>query len=117
VPEDISDEERFFPEGRLLYHQHILRERNKTMVTKLKKLAMERNALKCCICGFDFYDKYGEIGKGFIECHHTVPVSSYKEQSKTKFSDLVLVCSNCHRMLHRKRPWLPLEELSALIKK
>ena len=34
---------------------------------------------------------------------------------KTKLVDLVLLCSNCHRMVHRKKPWLNLEELMELI--
>lgn len=59
---------------------------------------------------------YGEVGKDFIECHHTVPVSELTEGMKTKLSDMALVCSNCHRMLHRKRPWLRLSDLKALLR-
>jgi predicted HNH restriction endonuclease len=31
------------------------------------------------MCGFDFKDKYGELGEGFAECHHTIPVSELKD--------------------------------------
>jgi hypothetical protein len=34
---------------------------------------------------------------------------------RTKLADVVLVCSNCHRMLHRRRPWLGIEGLKALL--
>jgi 5-methylcytosine-specific restriction protein A len=29
--------------------------------------------------------------------------------------DLVVVCANCHRMLHRSREWLTVDALSRLI--
>jgi serine/threonine protein kinase len=57
--------------------------------------------LACEACGFDFAQVYGKLGEGFIECHHTKPVSKLRKGDKTKLSDLALVCANCHRMLHR----------------
>ena len=112
--QQIADDEEF-PEGKILYRQHIIRERNSTLVKKIKKIAEENNSLFCSICEFDFYKKYGDLGKGYIECHHVVPVSDYTKNRKTKIKDLILVCSNCHRMLHRKRPWLTQKELKLLI--
>ena len=75
------------------------------------------NGLKCNVCNFDFYETYGELGKGFIECHQTIPVSEYVNSRNTNAKDLVLVCSNCHRMLHRRRPWLTIDELASLLNK
>ncbi|GAE32694.1 hnh endonuclease [Halalkalibacter hemicellulosilyticusJCM 9152] len=63
---------------------------------------MNYGRLFCEICNFDFYKKYGELGGDFIEGHHTIPVSELEEGHKTNVKDIVLVCSNCHRMLHRK---------------
>ncbi|MBT3031446.1 MAG: HNH endonuclease [Candidatus Thiodiazotropha sp. (ex Lucina pensylvanica)] len=65
--------------------------------------------------GFDFSEKYGKLGEGFAECHHTKPPSTLKPGEKTKLSDLAVVCSNCHRMLHRAKPWLSIGELRAAI--
>ena len=48
------------------------------------------------------------------ECHHTVPVSEYGSGARTQLRDLALVCANCHRMLHRRRPWLTIDELLRL---
>nr|WP_309143178.1 HNH endonuclease [Bacillus atrophaeus] len=62
-----------------------------------------------------FFEQYGEIGGDFIEGHHTIPVSELEEGQKTKIDDIALVCSNCHKMLHRRRPWLTKEELKKLI--
>jgi hypothetical protein len=33
----------------------------------------------------------------------------------TRLSDLALLCSNCHRMVHRRRPWLRLGQLTSLL--
>jgi len=59
--------------------------------------------------------EYGDHGDGFIECHHTKPVSELQVGEKTKLSDLALVCSNCHRMIHRKRPWLSVDGIRTLL--
>ena len=40
-----------------------------------------------------------------------------KENHKTKVDDFIMLCSNCHSMIHRKRPWLNKEEISNLIAK
>jgi 5-methylcytosine-specific restriction enzyme A len=109
------DEEEEFPEGKILYRVHKSRERNGRLIKKKKQIAIQNDKLSCEICNFDFYKTYGEFGKGFIECHHTVPVSEYQNNTTTKLNDLILVCSNCHRMLHRRRPWLTKEKLSELI--
>lgn len=114
---NIEDDEKEFPEGKVLYRMHRQRERNQKVVAAFKQKAFESGKLYCQVCGFDFYKTYGELGKGFIECHHTIPVSSYDENQKTLMKDLVLVCSNCHRMLHRRRPWLSINELTRLIAK
>lgn len=57
-----------------------------------------------------------EVGKGFIEAHHTKLVSTLHENGEeTKIEELALVCSNCHRMLHRRRPWLEMDDLPKLL--
>lgn len=110
--EQIDDYE--FPEGRILQKMHLVRERNQKLVREKKKAAIgDYGRLICEICGFDFAEKYGAIGENFIECHHLVPLSRIKAGSKTRLSDLALVCSNCHRMLHRTRPWLSIDDLKS----
>lgn len=109
--EDVELEEEEFFEGRLLYRMHRIRERNKRLVEQVKNSALKNGDLKCSVCKFDFEKAYGDLGKGYIECHHTIPVSEYKGKTQVNPKDLALVCSNCHRMLHRRRPWLKPEEL------
>ncbi|MFD2168483.1 HNH endonuclease [Tumebacillus lipolyticus] len=99
-----NDEEIEFPEGKILFRMHKYRERSSKVVQQAKQEALENGRLHCEVCGFDFVKVYGELGEGYIECHHTLPISEYEEDQKTKVEDLSLVCSNCHRMLHRRRP-------------
>jgi 5-methylcytosine-specific restriction protein A len=116
LQDENDSDELSFPEGKILYRIHRTRERNVKLVRKAKELAMKTGLLSCQVCNFNFENEYGDIGKGFIECHHTVPVSEYQSKQETKLKDLSLVCSNCHKMLHRRRPWLSVHELSELIK-
>jgi len=105
----IKPEDRHsFPEGKKVERIHITRERNREVVEKAKFLFKKnRGKLFCEMCTFDFQDKYGEIGCDFIEAHHALPLShTEKDGRKTEVKDLMMLCSNCHRMVHRHRPWL-----------
>jgi len=111
-----EEEEGAFPEGRMVYRMHRSRERNRNLVKRVKERAKHREGkLSCVACGFNFADTYGPLGADYIECHHTQPLSEMGEDSATRLEDMALVCSNCHRMLHRKRPWLSLDELAATL--
>jgi 5-methylcytosine-specific restriction protein A len=104
------------PEGRILTLAHRVRERNSKLVAGKKAEAMASHGnLACVACRFDFMATYGDHGEGFIECHHTVPVSELKPGARTRLADLALVCSNCHRMIHHRAPWLSLLQLRALL--
>lgn len=106
-----------FPEGKEIEIKHRLRERNQALIKSAKEAFKQKNGnLYCQVCGFDFQAKYGDTGAGFIEGHHTLPISEIKGEVKTKVKDVALVCSNCHKMLHRRRPWLKMEELQKIIK-
>ena len=113
---DVEEEEEEASEGRLLTRTHRVRERDPSIVRKKKQRVLEEHGRIACIaCGFDFEQAYGSRGNGYIECHHTKPLSELAPSAKTKISDLELLCSNCHRIVHRGKPWLSIEELKALI--
>jgi 5-methylcytosine-specific restriction protein A len=58
-------------EGRLLTRMHRFRERNRELVKRKRDAVLRENGrLACEACGFDFNDRYGEHGRGFIEVHH-----------------------------------------------
>ncbi|GGH64771.1 HNH endonuclease [Phaeocystidibacter marisrubri] len=117
--EDDEDEESFkVKEGKVIYklHKHI--ERNPKINKKKKESYLKKHGkLDCEVCGFDFYEKYGELGMGFMECHHRRPLHEIKEETETSLKDLALVCANCHRMLHRVLDTLSVEELKNKIKR
>ena len=70
----------------------------------------------CCVCGFNFLEFYGEIGRGFIHVHHLVPISSIDERYRIDaIRDLRHVCPNCHAMLHRREPPFSVGELKRIL--
>jgi 5-methylcytosine-specific restriction enzyme A len=70
----------------------------------------------CRACGFDFLKVYGELGEGFVEVHHRIPVSLMGQNYFVNpISDLVPLCSNCHSMVHRCNPPLTVEALAELV--
>lgn len=99
-------------EGAEVLRAHLKRERSSKLVNRFKRQLKE---FRCSICSFDFEQVYGDLGRGFIEAHHVVPISSMKPGDETRIQDLVPVCSNCHRMLHRKYPTLGSDDLRALM--
>ncbi|MCB0180641.1 MAG: HNH endonuclease [Anaerolineae bacterium] len=106
-----------FPEGKLVERKHKARERSPALIAKAKNAFLKDNDhFFCSVCGFDFEEKYGERGSGFIEAHHTIPVSDMEPGQATRVEDIALICSNCHRMLHRTRPWLSIGMLKELLK-
>lgn len=106
------------PDGRKRLITHIIRERNPRARQMAIDIFLTKNkTLHCEACRFDFQKKYGEQGINFIEVHHTIPVSKMLKGHKTNPIDLVLLCSNCHRMVHRGEKWLTISELKQIIKK
>ncbi|MFC2113306.1 HNH endonuclease [Bacteroidota bacterium] len=101
-----------FPEGKIVERKHKARERNRELVDLAKKTFIRKNGrLFCEACGFDFEKKYGDIGKNFIEAHHIIPVCEMGVGHKTNVEELIMLCSNCHRMVHRRRPWPDIDEI------
>lgn len=108
-----------FTEGARKLVVHEARERNKKLVAKAKAHFKKANGhLFCEVCAFNFSQVYGEVGEDFIEAHHRQPMSELEEdEAVNSIDDLAMVCANCHRMLHRRKPWLTVEELQITLKK
>ncbi|MBI3973409.1 MAG: HNH endonuclease [Chloroflexi bacterium] len=95
---------------------HLQHDRNKTVVALAKMRAKQRDpALPCEVCDFSFVRTYGERGEQYIEGHHRRPIATLKEGAQTRAEDIALVCSNCHRMLHRDERLLSVEELREIV--
>jgi len=109
--------EGLFPEGKIAERIHKSRERNSKVIELAKRnFKLKYGRLFCQVCKFDFEKKYGKIGSDFIEAHHTIPVSIMAENHMTSPNDIALLCSNCHKMVHKKRPWLSMDKLNSLLK-
>lgn len=112
------DEDEFFEEHSLYEGSYKtvkvnVYERNKEARDK----CLEYHGYNCSICGFDFYEIYGEVGKNFIHVHHIIPL--YKINTEYKIdpiNDLIPICPNCHAMIHRRKPELSVDELKNHIK-
>lgn len=115
-PVDDEDDDFAASEGRLLIRRHVARERDAGLRRrKIESVLVHGGSLACEACGFDFEDTYGERGRGYIECHHIVPLHTTTGPRSTRTSDLALLCANCHRMIHARPPWLSPQELRSLL--
>ena len=86
---------------------------------RLRAAAIELHGTTCQVCGFDFGDVYGAWGRGFIEVHHLEQLGEASPDGvKTDVArDLAVLCSNCHRMVHRKpKQALTLDELRGIVR-
>ena len=103
--QDVLDEaaltgESIFSEGEQTLHWNTSYERNKS----LRSEAIRIHGTTCMACTFDFSARYGVIGNGFIEVHHTKPISSFAGVTQVNpQTDLVVLCSNCHSIVHRHK--------------
>jgi len=104
-------------ESQILTRVHTVRERDKRIVMlKKEKFQDENNGkLYCEACSFDFASRYPRHGDDFMECHHIKPLSEFSPGEETTLDDLALLCSNCHRMVHYRRPWLDMKELNQVL--
>ena len=96
-PED--DEAALGAEDLRVLREHKRVERNRSLAHRAKLL----HGYTCKACGFDFQTTYGGIGRDFIEAHHLTPLSELKGQRLLldPKTDFTVLCSNCHRMIHR----------------
>ena len=93
-PEEFPIEKEKF---RAMVTSHLAWERDAT----LAKVTKENAEYKCFVCSERPRDKYGEIGGDYAEAHHKIPLSQLDGPVRTKADDLICVCANCHRILHR----------------
>lgn len=97
---DVSAEE-----GEVRTIRHLVVERDRGLVEMKKRAVLKsKGRLVCEVCGFDFAEAYPGVGAEFCEVHHRVPLASLKGVRNTSLNDLAILCSNCHRMIHKTDP-------------
>lgn len=109
-----SQEDFYYKDGKVIEYFGTRYERNPINRAR----AIEIHGTSCKACGFNFENAYGELGKDFIEVHHVMPLHLTGEEIEINpKTDLVPVCSNCHRIIHRKKNnILTIEELKKILK-
>jgi 5-methylcytosine-specific restriction protein A len=116
IEADKAENEEFIKEGNVKYYYGKRYERN----PKNRQRAIEIHGCFCSVCNFDFERMYGEFGKNFIEVHHIKPLHEFKgeEVDVNPETDLIPICSNCHRIIHRDvQHLLTVKELRGIIAK
>ena len=113
MPEEVDEDEiSTVPEGARRTVQVNVYERD----PNARRKCIAKWGLKCAVCSFDFRQRYGELGEGFIHVHHLKPLGEIGQQYELNpVTDMRPVCPNCHAMLHRKKPALGIDELKSLI--
>ena len=101
----VDDTEKYAYEGQqrraFVIHRH---RETKLRDEKIRQTLKQNGGKLCCQvpgCEFDFSDVYGVIGEGYAQVHHLKPLSGAEGKQKTTLSDLIVVCANCHAMIHR----------------
>lgn len=69
----------------------------------LRKEALAIHGYDCMVCGFNFEKFYGSVGEKFLEVHHAVPLAEAGKRNTNPETDLVVLCSNCHSMAHKRK--------------
>jgi hypothetical protein len=110
---DVRDqvETRRFVEGKRQFRETSYFARHPVLVAQAKAT----HGFVCMVCKFDFEAVYGRPGHEFIECHHLRPLAD-NEERETTVNDVAVVCSNCHRMIHRNGELRSIAEMKRLLK-
>lgn len=88
-------------EGSKQHKEHLCRERDRSLrFAKIEQFLGLPGQLFCEVCGFSFEHEYGQLGKGLIEIHHTLPIAQMEEGHRTRLEDLICICGNCHLAVH-----------------
>lgn len=82
-----------------------------------RKKAIQIHGVICNVCGFNYEAIYGARGADYIDVHHVRPISTFaEEQHVDPQADLITLCANCHRMIHRKpNDILSIEQLKVMM--
>ena len=120
---DLLNDESINPLETIEIENRVEGKRKKIYTTKYERSyknrekAIKIHGTRCIVCDFDFEEAYGELGKDFIEVHHTKPLYSLEDEVEINpEEDLVCLCSYCHRMIHRRRDKiLSVEELKEIM--
>jgi 5-methylcytosine-specific restriction protein A len=83
---------------------------------KARKACLDHYGYDCSVCGMNFENLYGKLGKEYIQVHHIIPLHTINKQyCLDPINDLRPVCPNCHAMIHRYNLNLNIDELKKIM--
>lgn len=90
-------------EGRPRLVAHLKRERKPALAAAKRRAMLEQlGHLECERCNLIPSACLGQHGNAVIEVHHAgTQVSDMGPGHETRLADLVCLCANCHRIVHR----------------
>jgi hypothetical protein len=81
-----------------------------------RRRCIEHHGLSCCVCRFNFGEKYGVIAEGLIHVHHLRALSEIRREYEVDpIVDLCPVCANCHAVIHLGGKTRSIEEVKLLL--
>lgn len=81
-----------------------------------RNMAISIHGTSCAACGLDMGRHYGQVAVGYIEIHHTTPVSQLGPGYVIDpVRDLIPLCPNCHAVAHRRDPPYSAEEIQSFL--
>jgi|SRR5947209_13752118 len=84
---------------------------------RARQACIDYYGFDCYVCGFNFEESYGEVGRNFIHVHHLIPISSIgKQYELDPKRDLRPVCPNCHAIIHKRKPPYTVEEVQRILR-
>lgn len=112
----LRDADEGVNEGKTKLVRHIRIERAPNLSHRKKAAFRERHGrLFCEACGND-HAKYGTLKDAVFEAHHRRALR-WSGETETKLKDLAIVCSSCHRAIHRSDPMMSIQKFAALLRK
>ncbi|AVP96787.1 hypothetical protein C7S18_06050 [Ahniella affigens] len=103
-----------YPEGAVVTKTHTYRERSSAAAQRKRTAAFSSGSYPCSGCRVDYLKKLGEGAKSLYQCHHVLPLHDDTEERETKEKDLLVLCANCHQLIHSKLANLKLEKVQKL---
>lgn len=122
---ELANEQQFYVDLSSPTNEKLLEGIQKTITAtiyernpKAREECLKHWKYSCVVCGFNFEETYGELGKNYIHVHHINQISSIKKEYEVNpVEDLRPVCPNCHAMIHRNKEALTIEELKSKMSK
>ena len=108
-------DENIITEGQLSTRTAAYRTRSRQLRNAAVEHYTRDGMIRCAACSFDFGLAYVDVGDGYIQIHHLEPIS-FGGERELPLEEAILkvrpLCANCHVIVHRRDPWLSIENLT-----